>query len=190
MGRRVCPPTDLFSPVASSALHAGHVECRRRNRHSLLPTLPRPDEARPDFPQELPLARTSELPLHRLRGCRHAGARRIDPGVCPTNPLPHRPRKPIRLPPNARDVTAEHLGTVFGLVGATASAKAHQPHDRTPGAIQSGTLTLRIFRDSAVFDHGALLEISLRVHYRDGYRRETEREFQGPPKELPITPRR
>ena len=59
-----------------------------------------------------------------------------------------------------------------------------------PGAIQSGALTLRIYRDSAVFDHGGLLEISLRVRYRDGYRRETEREFQGPPKELPITPRR
>jgi hypothetical protein len=42
----------------------------------------------------------------------------------------------------------------------------------------------------AGFDHGGLLEISLRVRYRDGYRRETEREFQGPAKELPITPRR
>jgi hypothetical protein len=58
------------------------------------------------------------------------------------------------------------------------------------GAIQSDALTLRIFRDMAGFDHGGLLEISLRVRYRDGYRRETEREFQGPPKELPITPRR
>src|SRR6516162_7519493 len=58
------------------------------------------------------------------------------------------------------------------------------------GAIQSDALTLRIFRDMAGFDHGGLLEISLRVRYRDGYRRETEREFQEPPKELPITPRR
>ena len=58
------------------------------------------------------------------------------------------------------------------------------------GAIQSDALTLRIFRDMAGFDHGGLLEISLRVRYRDGCRRETEREFQGPPKELPITPRR
>jgi len=33
-------PTGLFSPVASPALHAGHVECRRRTRHSLLPALP------------------------------------------------------------------------------------------------------------------------------------------------------
>jgi hypothetical protein len=57
------------------------------------------------------------------------------------------------------------------------------------GAIQSDALTLRIFRDMAGFDHGGLLEISLRVRYRDGHRRETEREFQGPPKELPITPR-
>src|SRR5271169_3839400 len=60
----------------------------------------------------------------------------------------------------------------------------------TRGAIQSDALTLRIFRDMAGFDHGGLLEISLRVRYRDGYRRETEREFQGPLKELPITPRR
>jgi hypothetical protein len=59
-----------------------------------------------------------------------------------------------------------------------------------PGAIQSDALTLRIFRDMAGFDHGGLLEISLRVRYLDDYRRETEREFQGPPKELPITPRR
>jgi hypothetical protein len=58
------------------------------------------------------------------------------------------------------------------------------------GAIQSDALTLRIFRHMAGFDYGGLLEISLRVRYRDGYRRETEREFQGPPKELPITPRR
>ena len=58
------------------------------------------------------------------------------------------------------------------------------------GAIQSDALTLRIFRDLPGFGHVGLLEISLRVRYRDGYRRETEREFQGPPKELPITPRR
>jgi hypothetical protein len=58
------------------------------------------------------------------------------------------------------------------------------------GAIQSDALTLRIFRDMAGFDHGGLLEISLRVRYRDGYRRKTEREFQGLPEELPITPRR
>ena len=64
------------------------------------------------------------------------------------------------------------------------------PTSYTMGAIQSDALTLRIFRDMAGFDHGGLLEISLRVRYRDGYRRETEREFQGPPKELPITPRR
>src|SRR6202521_4395449 len=31
------------------------------------------------------------------------------------------------------------------------------------GAIQSDALTLRIFRDMAGFDHGGLLEISLRV---------------------------
>jgi hypothetical protein len=33
----------------------------------------------------------------------------------------------------------------------------------TGGAIQSDALTLRIFRDMAGFDHGGLLEISLRV---------------------------
>jgi hypothetical protein len=35
------------------------------------------------------------------------------------------------------------------------------------GAIQSDALTLRIFRDMAGFDHDDLLEISLRVPYRE-----------------------
>jgi hypothetical protein len=58
------------------------------------------------------------------------------------------------------------------------------------GAIQSDALTLRTFRDTAGFDHGGLLEISLRACYCDDCRRETAREFQGAPQELPITPRR
>jgi hypothetical protein len=31
------------------------------------------------------------------------------------------------LPPNFRDVTAERLGTVIGIVGATAAAKGAKP---------------------------------------------------------------
>jgi hypothetical protein len=41
----------------------------------------------------------------------------------PTTP----PRKPLYdFGPNSRDVTAEHVGTVIGIVGATA-AKATKP---------------------------------------------------------------
>jgi hypothetical protein len=36
------------------------------------------------------------------------------------------PRPPLRLPPNFRDVTAEKVGTVIGISGATA-AKATKP---------------------------------------------------------------
>jgi hypothetical protein len=36
------------------------------------------------------------------------------------------PREPLRLPPNGRDVTAEKIGTVIGIIGATA-AKATKP---------------------------------------------------------------
>jgi hypothetical protein len=43
-----------------------------------------------------------------------------------TNPLPTSPREPLRLPPYCRDVTAEKVGTVIGIVGATA-AKATKP---------------------------------------------------------------
>jgi Tfp pilus assembly ATPase PilU len=34
---------------------------------------------------------------------------------------------PLVLPPNFRDVTAEKVGTVIGIVGATAAAKATKP---------------------------------------------------------------
>jgi hypothetical protein len=34
-------------------------------------------------------------------------------------PAPTPPREPLRLPPNFRDVTAEKIGTVMGVVGAT-----------------------------------------------------------------------
>jgi hypothetical protein len=40
------------------------------------------------------------------------------------NPVP--PRLPLVLPPNFRDVTAEKIGTVIGIVGA-APAKATKP---------------------------------------------------------------
>jgi hypothetical protein len=46
---------------------------------------------------------------------------------------PTPPREPIRLPQNARDTTAEHVGTTIGIVGGTAPAKAQQPDARTPG---------------------------------------------------------
>jgi hypothetical protein len=36
------------------------------------------------------------------------------------------PRQPLVLPPNFRDVTAEKIGTVIGIIGATA-AKATKP---------------------------------------------------------------
>jgi hypothetical protein len=41
-----------------------------------------------------------------------------------SNPVP--PRQPLVLPPNFRDVTAEKIGTVIGIIGATA-AKATKP---------------------------------------------------------------
>jgi Tfp pilus assembly ATPase PilU len=33
------------------------------------------------------------------------------------------PREPLRLPPNFRDVTAEKIGTVIGIVGAAGAGK-------------------------------------------------------------------
>jgi hypothetical protein len=42
-------------------------------------------------------------------------------------PTPTSPRQPLRLPPNCRDVTAEKIGTVIGIIGATAAAKATKP---------------------------------------------------------------
>jgi hypothetical protein len=37
------------------------------------------------------------------------------------------PRQPLVLPSNFRDVTAEHLGTVMAIVGATAAGKGTKP---------------------------------------------------------------
>jgi len=42
-----------------------------------------------------------------------------------TDPPAPPPRQPLQLPPNFRDVTAEKVGTVIGIVGATA-AKADE----------------------------------------------------------------
>jgi hypothetical protein len=36
-------------------------------------------------------------------------------------PAPTPPRQPLRLPANFRDMTAEKIGTVIGIVGATAA---------------------------------------------------------------------
>jgi hypothetical protein len=41
-------------------------------------------------------------------------------------PAPPPPRPPLVLPPNFRDVTAEKVGTVIGIVGA-AGAEATKP---------------------------------------------------------------
>jgi hypothetical protein len=41
-------------------------------------------------------------------------------------PAPTPPREPLVLPPNFRDRTAEKIGTVIGIIGATA-AKATKP---------------------------------------------------------------
>jgi hypothetical protein len=35
--------------------------------------------------------------------------------------------QPLRLPPNSRDVTAERVGTVIGIIGATAAGEATKP---------------------------------------------------------------
>jgi Tfp pilus assembly ATPase PilU len=42
-------------------------------------------------------------------------------------PAPTPPRQPLVLPPNFRDVTAEKVGTVMGIVGATAAGKGTKP---------------------------------------------------------------
>jgi len=50
------------------------------------------------------------------------------------NPAP--PQPPLQLPPNFRDVTAEKIGTVIGIVGATAAGKSQDDRrriDRPPG---------------------------------------------------------
>ena len=38
-----------------------------------------------------------------------------------------RAAQPLVLPPNCRDVTAEKIGTVIGIVGAMAAGKATKP---------------------------------------------------------------
>jgi hypothetical protein len=46
----------------------------------------------------------------------------------PASPPPRKP--PYDFGPNSRDVTAEHAGTIFGLVGAEAArAKPTKPAD-------------------------------------------------------------
>jgi hypothetical protein len=51
------------------------------------------------------------------------------------NPNPVPPRQPLVLPPNFREVTAEKVGTVMGIVGATAAAKT--PKKRGGGESRS-----------------------------------------------------
>jgi hypothetical protein len=38
--------------------------------------------------------------------------------------------EPLRLPPNCRDVTAERVGTIIGIIGATAAGKGRSQDDR------------------------------------------------------------
>jgi Tfp pilus assembly ATPase PilU len=42
-------------------------------------------------------------------------------------PAPPPPCQPLVLPPNFRDVTAERVGTVIGIIGATAAGKGTKP---------------------------------------------------------------
>jgi len=56
------------------------------------------------------------------------GSDALRPFQCqpPIVPRPEGGGQPLQLPPNCRDVTAEKIGTVIGIVGATA-AKATKP---------------------------------------------------------------
>jgi hypothetical protein len=45
------------------------------------------------------------------------------------------PREPLRLPPNGRDVTAEKIGTVIGITGATAAEQPRTAHQRLRNAV-------------------------------------------------------
>jgi hypothetical protein len=58
----------------------------------------------------------------RPRTNRSQGDRRSSQGTWVTDDRP--PRQPLQLPPNFRDVTAEKVGTVVAIVGATAAPKA------------------------------------------------------------------
>jgi hypothetical protein len=42
-------------------------------------------------------------------------------------PAPTPPRQPLVLPSNFRDVTAERVGTMVAIVGATATGKGTKP---------------------------------------------------------------
>jgi Tfp pilus assembly ATPase PilU len=44
-----------------------------------------------------------------------------------TDPTNRRPRPPLVLPPKFRDVTAEKVGTVTVVIGATAAGKGTKP---------------------------------------------------------------
>jgi hypothetical protein len=55
------------------------------------------------------------------------------------NPVP--PRQPLVLPPNFRDVTAERIGTVVAIVGATAAGKDKPEGLTRPHLVQEGLAT-------------------------------------------------
>jgi hypothetical protein len=47
-------------------------------------------------------------------------------------PAPTPLREPLRLPPNCRDVTAKKIGTVIGIIGATAAVQGSQAAAPSP----------------------------------------------------------
>jgi hypothetical protein len=64
----------------------------------------------------------------QLAGSRRRRGTKSGPDVETTmtdRPKPE-PRRPLVLPPNFRDVTAERIGTVIGIVGVTGAGKGDE----------------------------------------------------------------
>jgi hypothetical protein len=61
---------------------------------------------------------------------------------CPMTdkPSPTPPHKPLVLPPNCRDVTAEKIGTVIGIVGATGAGNNRCPTDPSGACASPGLI--------------------------------------------------
>jgi Tfp pilus assembly ATPase PilU len=54
------------------------------------------------------------------------------PDTSSANPMLHdrqATRQPLRLPPNFRDVTADKVGTVIGIIGATGAGRGTKVPD-------------------------------------------------------------
>jgi hypothetical protein len=67
-----------------------------------------------------------------------ASAQRADHQPVPNPVSP--PRPPLVLPPNCRDVTAEKVGTVIGIVGATAAKAGARASASARDVIMSGVM--------------------------------------------------